>query len=205
MEDPPPDHLSPLATSPPSPLTFPPTPPLPTPPPSPPLPPRHPSQPPPLATSHTYQPPPPLPTQFGTSFAFGTLRIDDPLVCVRDNEPQPRPVARRGREGSSGGSSPLHAELDDVDPELRNALTADALAASPGSGPTAPAESVSAAAATTAAAAAAAAPAAAALAAADPLHRIPTHDRGVPLSLYERQRLANIAANRRVLEALSLV
>ena len=55
------------------------------------------------------------------------------------------------------------------------------------------------------AAAAAAAPAAAALAAADPLHRIPTHDRGVPLSLYERQRLANIAANRRVLEALSLV
>ena len=76
---------------------------------------------------------------------------------MRDNEPQPRPVARRGREGSSGGSSPLHAELDDVDPELRNALTADALAASPGSGPTAPAESVSAAAATTAAAAAAAA------------------------------------------------
>ena len=94
--------------------------------------------------------------------------------------------------------------------DLRNALTTDALAASPGDGAAAPAGSVGTAAATTdvaaAAAAAAAAPAAAGLAAADPLHRIPTHDhRGVPLSDYERQRLANIAANRRVLEALTMV
>ena len=32
--------------------------------------------------------------QFGTSFASGTLRIDDPLVCVRDNEPQPAAYRR---------------------------------------------------------------------------------------------------------------
>ena len=31
----------------------------------------------------------PLPAQFGKSFACGTLRIDEPTVYVRDNEPQP--------------------------------------------------------------------------------------------------------------------
>jgi len=36
--------------------------------------------------------PPSSLAQFGTSFASGTLRIDDPLVCVRDNEPQPAAV-----------------------------------------------------------------------------------------------------------------
>lgn len=50
-----------------------------------------------------------------------------------------------------------------------------------------------------------AAPAAAGIGAADPLPTIPTHDHtGGRLSDYERQRLANIASNTRVLEAPTL-
>ena len=74
MEDPPPDHLSPLATSPPSPLPFPPTPPLPPPPP------RHLSH---HATPPNLPPSPPLtPTNHLPPFPLSSARRSRSARCA---------------------------------------------------------------------------------------------------------------------------